>query len=147
MHTPSTTREDFINKNLGIAMARAKSKKIKDLQRLLTYESESDKRFFKTMKELDTARAIVKDLNPRDPVTGEVVFIEKNRDKIESKLLASKFCYEKVNQIQVNSPLVKHIRVEQYPIWEEITCKTINKVLAHPDSEVLNSAFEPCWWR
>lgn len=128
-------------------MARAKSKKIKDLQRLLTYESESDKRFFQKMKELDTARAIVKDLNPRDPVTGEVTFIEKNRGKIESELLVVKYCVDVVNQIQINSPLVKHIQVEQHQVWEKISCKTIDKVLKHADSEILNCGIEPCWWR
>jgi hypothetical protein len=140
-------REDFINKNAGIIMARAKSKKVKDLQRLLTYESESDQRFFRKIAEIDTARAIVKDLSPRDPVTGEITFVKKNRNMIETELSITNFCIEVVNKIQINSPLAKHIKVERHPVWEKISCKTIEKVLNHSDSEVLNRGITPCWWR
>ena len=128
-------------------MTRARSKKLKDYQRLVAYESESDKRFFKKMKEIDTARAIVKDLNPRDPETGEVTYLKENKGIIETKLLATQFCVDVIDKIQVNSPLSKHVRVERYPVWSYIDCKVIDKVLSLDESEVLNRGIEPCWWR
>ena len=99
------------------------------------------------MKEIDTARAIVKDLNPRDPITGDVTFLKENRKLVENTLLSVQFCVDVINQVQVNSPLAKHVRIERYPVWSLLSDKTINYVLKHPDSEVLNCPIEPCWWR
>lgn len=112
------------------------------------YENAKTRRFYLKKKEQDCANAIVKDHNRRDPVTGEVFFDIKLKEKIKQVLDFAEFRFEEEDVIQSTSIYGDYIqkvepRIEWYPIGE----KAIYRALAHQDNEILNRPISPCWWR
>lgn len=119
-------------------MTRAYSKKLKDQQRKQNYQNAklTDK-----TKEKDAARAIVKDLSHRDPVTGEVTFDPKLKGNIHTALLSGKY------RVEVETVISPHVKPRTEKFWLDIDCDVADLVLDREEGEVLNRAVEPCWWR
>lgn len=97
--------------------------------------------FEQKMKQKDTARAIIKDLNPRDPVTGEIIYDKANESKVKTELLTGKYCVEKEKRF--DSPYVKNKPEKQ---WLDIDPEIFDD-FSFAQGEVLNRSSEPCWWR
>lgn len=110
-------------------------------------ERERDKRFFKKMSEIDTARSIVRNLSPQNIESGEIVYDRKNEKIIERVLLGTKYRFETDDPAPRNNPLSKHVKQKTHFDYEFIGVPVIERALLHVDSEVLNCSIEPCWWR
>ena len=126
---------------------RSKDGKYKQRYRQELYTSDKEKRFFKNHKERDVANAIIKEHCTRDPVTGEIAYDESLKPSISLVLLAAEYRFETEDAIQ-DPPAVREQKgIRTHYEWNKIRLSTIDGALKHVDSEVLNRASEPCWWR
>lgn len=117
---------------------RTEKGQLKQRKRIVSFEHK--------IRERDTARAIVKDLCQRDPVSGEISFQQKKKAQITNVLLAVKYVVE--TECPNLSPNVKRKHIDRYVSdWFEIDVSTVDAVLQREDGEVLNRAILPCWWR
>jgi len=119
----------------------------KQTKRFALYESEQERKFFHAMKQKDIAHAIVKDHSERDLLTGEVMFNPKQTNKIQKILLGATFRFEEQDNIQPEEKLAKHVGPRTHYEWHSLDYTVIERTLLHSESEVLNRATEPCWWR
>jgi hypothetical protein len=89
------------------------------------------KSFEQRKKEADTIRGIVKDLNQRDLLTGEIIYSKENEKSVKAALAAGTFACEDWRGDKQQVPLSSNL---------------ISKIVAYEYGEVLNRAIEPCWW-
>lgn len=116
--------------------------------RHVLYESEADRRFYKKMKAKDVARAIIKDNGTRDLLTGEISYNPAAEKQTRGSLKKTEYRFEEADAIQPSEKYARHVAPRTHYRWVRIEERTINDALAcREECEVLNRAYEPCWWR
>jgi len=100
------------------------------------------KEFEQRKKEEDTVRSIIKDLNQRDPVTGEIAYDHANTSEIKHAILTGVYCYEEPARFA--SP---HCPAKTEKVWASIDKKFVETLSDFEQGELLNRALNPCWWR
>ncbi len=119
-------------------MGRAYSKKLKDQQRKAEYEFRHRKNL---TPQKDAIRGIIKDLNQRDLLTGEIIYRKDNEQAIKVALAVGTYSVE-VPQFES-----KHLKKSPEKIVMPFEQAIIDQVFKCEYGEVLNRAIEPCWWR
>lgn len=101
---------------------------------------EKFKAFEQKKSESDTIRGIVKDLNQRDLLTGEIIYCQTNEAAVKQALAIG------VYSIEVAHIESKHVKSKPERILLPISQEAIDQI-NFEYGEVLNRAVEPCWWR
>jgi hypothetical protein len=119
-------------------LGRAYSKKLKDQQRKVEYD-------YRTRKNLtlqkDAIRGIIKDLNQRDLLTGEIIYRRENEFAIKQALACGTYT------VEVPAFESKHLLKSPEKTVLPLDQSLVNQVVKYEYGEVLNRAIEPCWWR
>ena len=101
---------------------------------------EKFKAFEQKKSETDTIRGIVKDLNQRDLLTGEIIYRRENEATIKEALASGTYL------VEVARPENKHIKSKPERIVLPISQEAIDRI-NFEYGEVLNRGIVPCWWR
>jgi ATP-dependent 26S proteasome regulatory subunit len=132
--TYSKFYQPSLEERLNLMKKRSKNKQLKDKQRFKPFEQR--------MAEIDTAKDIIRNLNQRDLLTGEITFNQTNNSTVIQTLTKTQYSLDR------DIPGAnKHCKRQTERVWFNFDLDVDNLLLTFEHGEVLNRPIEPCWWR